>query len=187
MPGCGVSDARIDPTAVAGSWSAQQEDRRRQDRYSLGRSRVRLFAVVTIEGLALWFGGMERDSSSGSVLHCKIGDFKTIGPFYCCTVCIAVIHAEKIDQSGQPILCLEGAECRHRTRSPRRSSGSARPLRASMSSASSLLAGSANWLAGKKQGISADSELARRRAGKICALYQTLTRQFPPRVNRVFF
>jgi hypothetical protein len=49
-----------------------------------------------------------------------------------------------IDPS-QPILCFEGAKCRLWTRSPRRSSGSAKHSRASMRSATSSPASSPNW------------------------------------------
>jgi len=65
--------------------------------------------------------------------------------FYHCTMCIVVVDAQKIDHPGQPILCLEGTECRHWTRSLRRSSGSARRSHASMRSATSSPASSANW------------------------------------------
>src|SRR5215831_15589827 len=64
---------------------------------------------------------------------------------YHCTVCIVVLDAQKIDHPDQPILCVEGTECRHWTRSPRRSNGSARRSLASMRSATSSLASSPNW------------------------------------------
>src|SRR5215471_16975472 len=45
----------------------------------------------------------------------KIPNHK-IRSFYYCAVCSVMIDAGKIDRSGQPIVCLEGTECRHWTR-----------------------------------------------------------------------
>ena len=70
---------------------------------------------------------------------------QSIRAFYCCIPCIVVIDAEKVDRSWSTLLCLEGKECRYWTRSPKRSSGSARRSGVSMHNARNSPASSANW------------------------------------------
>src|SRR5204862_991089 len=52
---------------------------------------------------------------------------------------------QRLIDPGQPLLCLEGKECRYWTRSPKRSSGSARRSGASMHNARNSPASSVNW------------------------------------------
>ena len=54
-----------------------------------------------------------------------------------CTQFVGVLEAKRLIDPGQPILCFEGTKCRLWTRSPRRSSGSAKHSCASMRSATS--------------------------------------------------
>jgi hypothetical protein len=65
--------------------------------------------------------------------------------FYCCALCILVIDAEKIDRLWSTYTLSRRSKWRHWTRSPRRSSDSARRFHASMPNARSSSASSVNW------------------------------------------
>ena len=65
--------------------------------------------------------------------------------FYCCTLCIIVIDAEKIGRLWSTHTLSRRSKWRHWMRSPRRSSAWARRLHASMLNARSLSASSVNW------------------------------------------